>query len=90
MPQAISVPKGGALPLIPADSPMTEVFVPRRHYPDGYGVDIDGGAIASAPGSQLLRVAACPGRARVSVTVIPAGEGATDGPDCTVKGAKKK
>jgi endoglycosylceramidase len=90
LPRAISVPKGNALPLIPADSPMTEVFIPRRHYPEGYAVDIDGGAIASAPGSQLLRVAACPGRARVSVTVKPAGEGATDGPDCTVKGAKKK
>jgi hypothetical protein len=66
------------------------VFVHRRHYPEGYSVDIDGGAIASAPGSQLLRVATCPGRARVSLTVKPAGEGVTDGPDCTVKGAKKK
>jgi endoglycosylceramidase len=63
---------------------QTEVFVPPVHYPSGYDVDVQGAAIASAPGARLLRVAACPGAATVSVAVSPPGAGAGDGPDCTL------
>jgi endoglycosylceramidase len=88
-----AVPAGQAEALapqvIPASTPATEVFVPRRHYPNGYEVDVDGGGIASAPGATLLRVAACAGRERVTVTVRPPGQGGVDGPDCLVEGAQR-
>jgi endoglycosylceramidase len=81
--------KGWAVPVVPADAPQSEVFVPARPYPDGYEVDVDGGGIASAPNASLLRIAACPGATRVSLTVKPAGEGVVDGPDCVVAGAPR-
>jgi endoglycosylceramidase len=79
-----------ALPVVPASTPQTEVFVPERHYPNGYEVDVEGGGLASAPGDRLLRVAACPGTERVSLVVRPAGEGFVDGPDCLVAGAPRQ
>jgi endoglycosylceramidase len=74
---------------VPASTPQTEVFLPERHYPKGYEVDVDGGGIASAPGARLLRIAACPDRKRVSVIVRRPGQGVVDGPDCLVAGAKR-
>ena len=54
----------------------TEVFVPRRHYPDGYAVTVDGGRVLSPPNAAILDIAADPqadGRAHdVSVTIAPA------------------
>jgi len=82
-------PAPAAAPTVPASTPQSEVFVPRRHYPDGYAVDVDGGGIASAPGADLLRVAACPQSTSVSLLVKPAGEGSVDGPDCLVAGAPR-
>ena len=83
---------GSTVPLatvVPASTPQTEVFLPDRHYPKGYEVDVDGGGIASNPGARVLRVAACPGRKRVSLVVRRPGVGVTDGPDCLVAGAQR-
>jgi endoglycosylceramidase len=51
----------------------TEITMPRRQYPSGYAVQVRGGAIASRPGESVLRVSACPGADRISVTVTPQG-----------------
>jgi endoglycosylceramidase len=56
-------------------SPQTEVFLPRDDYADGYTVEVHGGAVSSAPGAEVLRVAACPGAEAVSLRVTP-GAGA--------------
>jgi endoglycosylceramidase len=74
--------------VVPASTPQSEIFVPAIHFAGGYEADVAGGAIASGPRARLLRVVACPGRKRVSVTVRRPG-GAMDGPDCAVKGAKR-
>jgi endoglycosylceramidase len=51
----------------------SEFVVPARQYPGGYGARVRGGAITSAPGAPVLRVAVCPGATRVGVTVSPNG-----------------
>jgi endoglycosylceramidase len=51
----------------------TEIALPPRAFGDGYAVEVDGGAIVSGPGAPVLRIAACPGAAEVSVLVRPAG-----------------
>ena len=81
-------PSGGGTK-VPASTPQTEVFLPPRHYSNGYEVDVDGGGIASPPSARVLRVAACPGRKRVTLIVRPPGQGSTDGPDCVVEGARR-
>jgi endoglycosylceramidase len=58
---------GGVL----APTADTQVFVPRRQYPTGYDVDVEGGEPVSAPNEQALRIRTCSGRARVSVRVGP-------------------
>jgi endoglycosylceramidase len=63
-------------------SARTEIFVPQRRYPSGYDVDVDGAAIASADDAGTLLLAACPGAARVTVSVSPPGQGVGNGPDC--------
>jgi endoglycosylceramidase len=50
---------------------QTEISIPRRQYPKGYSADVRGGAILSAPGSRVLRVAACRNVQLVAITVIP-------------------
>ena len=65
----------------------TEVFVPPRHYPGGYDIDVRGAAIASAPGARVLELVACPGADRVDTALAPPGEGAGDGPDCSLPAA---
>ena len=52
---------------------QSEVAVPKRAYPDGYAADVRGGALLSAPGDPVLRVAACPDSERIEVTVVPSG-----------------
>lgn len=51
----------------------TEIFVPRRHYPAGYTVRVDGGRVVSPPSASLVEVVANQGAQDVSVTVAPAG-----------------
>src|SRR4051812_48376156 len=43
----------------------TEIAVPARQYPGGYGVEVRGGRVRSAAGAAVARVAACPGAAAV-------------------------
>jgi endoglycosylceramidase len=50
---------------------QSEVVLPERQYPNGYAADVRGGAIVSAPGARVLRVAACSGGGVVFVTVVP-------------------
>jgi endoglycosylceramidase len=64
-------------------SPQTEVFLPRDDYPDGYSVDVHGGAIASPPGAEVLRIVACSGAEQISLQVRPAAAGANRA-DCAV------
>ena len=50
-------------------SAETEVFIPERHYPRGYDVDVKGGEPVSAPNERVLRVRACAGRSEVEIRV---------------------
>lgn len=61
--------RGGA----PTGRPVTEVFVPKRHYPSGYAVSADGAGIASPAGDQILELRACPGAKEVKVRVERTG-----------------
>ena len=36
--------------------------MPRRQYPDGYVADVQGGAVVSKPGTQILKIARRSGR----------------------------
>ncbi len=56
-------------PSATASNPVSELALPARQFPDGYGARVEGGSIASAPGAAVLRVAACPGASSVSVVV---------------------
>jgi endoglycosylceramidase len=58
--------------------PLTEVFVPERHYPKGYAVRAEGGAVASAAGARIVTVQACPGASEVRLTVQPQGPNVQD------------
>jgi endoglycosylceramidase len=49
----------------------TQVFVPRRRYPGGYDVRVEGAEPLSAPGAQELRLRTCAGRGRVTLTLAP-------------------
>jgi endoglycosylceramidase len=51
----------------------SEIVVPVRAYPAGYAAQVQGGAIVSAKGDRLLRVAACRGVPEVAVTVTRKG-----------------
>ena len=74
---------------VPASTPQTEVFVPERHFPSGYEVDVAGGGIASGPNAPLLRVVACRGVREVSVSIKRPGTAPVSGPDCAVSGAAR-
>jgi endoglycosylceramidase len=56
-------------------SGQTEIYLGRRHYPDGYQVSLQGGTVRSPDGAPILRIASCPGAAHVSVTVSPTAAG---------------
>ena len=47
----------------------TEVFLPERHFPGKYEVDLEGGLVISAAGDRHLRLVADPGASRVRVRV---------------------
>lgn len=36
---------------------VTEIFIPQRHFPGGYRVEVEGAQVLSAPDSEILRVA---------------------------------
>lgn len=50
---------------------VTEIFLPPRHYPNGYTVGITDGEVRSAPNATLLQIAALPGAKQVTVNVVP-------------------
>jgi hypothetical protein len=66
----------------------TEVAAPPRQYGGGYAVAVQGGTVASKPGAAVLRVAACTGVDRVSLSVKP-GNGVTSSCAAATKGAAK-
>ena len=51
----------------------TEVWVPRRHYPNGYTVKATGARVTSRPNSQRLTLRAKKSAGRVTVQVAPRG-----------------
>jgi len=56
---------------IPSPRELTTVYVPRRHYPDGYAVHVSGADVVSAPGSQHLLLKRQRGMAKVRLKVRP-------------------
>jgi hypothetical protein len=61
-----------------AGHPVTEVFVPKRQYPSGYGVRVQGAGVASGPGEQVLELQACPGAKTVKLEVSASGANVSD------------
>jgi endoglycosylceramidase len=60
---------GGSLPA----GAQTEIVLRRRQYSGGYSAEVDGGAIASRAGDDVLRVVPCSGAPGVVVRVTPGG-----------------
>ena len=55
----------------------SEVWVPKRHFPQGYRVvELSGARVVSAPGAEGLRLRTLPGAASVSLAVVPGAAGA--------------
>jgi endoglycosylceramidase len=52
----------------------TTVYVPRRHYPNGYDAQAKGAAVVSKPGSQYLVLKRRDGVSSVKLTVSPSGK----------------
>jgi hypothetical protein len=73
------LPVGAAL----APGAVTEVWVPRRHFPDGYDVvDLQGAQVTSPSGSERLELVALPGAVAVSFGVVPPSCGAVPASGC--------
>jgi endoglycosylceramidase len=77
----------GAAPASFGAGSETEVFVPDRQYPSGYGLELSGAERVSKPGVQLLVLATCAGAERIRVRVAaelgepePCEEQGTDPP----------
>jgi endoglycosylceramidase len=68
--------------------PLTEVFVPKRQYPNGYGVTVQGAGVASEAGSQVLELRACPGARGVKLRVAPGAPNSADCAASAVAGVK--
>ena len=49
----------------------TQVVLPRRHYPDGYTVEVQGAKVESQPGARVLVLENCPGVHDVTLHVEP-------------------
>ncbi|MCC6849610.1 MAG: cellulase family glycosylhydrolase [Deltaproteobacteria bacterium] len=65
-----TAPVDGAL----APGALTEVWIPARHFPNGYDVvDLRGGVVTSAADAERLEVAVASGASSVSFAVVPAG-----------------
>ncbi len=66
-----------------APGAVTEVWIPHRHFPDGYDVvDLRGAAVTSAPDAERLQLVALPGATAVSFAVVPSGCGAVPPAGC--------
>jgi endoglycosylceramidase len=52
---------------------LTEVFLPKTDYPNGYRIDVQGAEVVSAPGADLLQLEVVPGQDIVQLTVTAAG-----------------
>ncbi|HZP13621.1 MAG TPA: cellulase family glycosylhydrolase [Nevskiaceae bacterium] len=52
-------------------SAPTEIFLPTRHYPAGFNVNVTGGTPASQPGSQILQITNASDAGPVHVVVTP-------------------
>lgn len=64
----------GPVPAGMATGAVTEVWVPRRHFPAGYRVtELSGAKVISAPNAESLRLQACPGATEVRMAVVPPG-----------------
>ena len=50
---------------------LTEVYVPRIHYPDGYRVEVNGARVVSAPGARMLMLRRGRGADRIELTLTP-------------------
>ncbi len=50
---------------------LTEVWVPRADFPDGYSITVSGAEVRSKPNAQRLLLALCPGAERVELVVAP-------------------
>lgn len=75
----VPTPVDGAL----APGAVTEVWIPQRHFPNGYDVvDLRGGVVTSAADAERLEVATSPGATSVSFAVVPAGCGTAPAPGC--------
>ncbi|MBD3645506.1 hypothetical protein, partial [Alcanivorax sp.] len=48
---------------------VTEIFVPERHYPDGYQVSVDGGQVLPGSDDRILRIVSYAGVGTVTVKV---------------------
>jgi len=68
----------------------TEIFLGRGHYPKGYRVSVEGGAIVSTPRATLLRVIACAHRRQVTVTVGPPDSGVRKHVDCGIAPKRRR
>lgn len=58
------------LPLLARDA-ETEVFVPRRHYPRGYSIEVSGAKVVSRPGAPLVHLVNRGRAGRVSLRITP-------------------
>jgi hypothetical protein len=79
-------PGGGAF----AGHPITEIYVPKRQYPAGYSVRVQGAGVASGPGAQVLELQACPRAKAVKLQVTPGGTNVEDCAAGSVAGLKIK
>jgi endoglycosylceramidase len=50
---------------------LTDVFVPKLQYPDGYVVDVKGAKVLSRPNSRHLILRGRPGAKKISLDVLP-------------------
>ena len=64
--------RAGGRGSFPAGS-VSEIATPALVYGGHYAARVSGGAILSARGAPILRIASCRGATRVSVTVSPSG-----------------
>jgi hypothetical protein len=73
-----------------AGRPLTEVYVPKRQYPNGYKVKVQGAGVASTAGAQILELQACPGAKSVKLEVAASGADAADCAAGKVRGVKAR
>ncbi|MBV1686237.1 cellulase family glycosylhydrolase [Novosphingobium sp. G106] len=70
-------PVGKRRPCAGAD---TEIFVPARHYPQGYTAEVTGGKVVSSPTSAWLVIQQARGAREVGVTIRPSSGSFTERP----------